>query len=76
MLGLYGGKDTGIPLESVEAMKAALKTGSAAARASEFVIFPEAPHAFHADYRPSYREQAAQDGWARMLTWFNQHGVA
>ena len=76
VLGLYGGKDTGIPLESVEAMKAALKTGSAAARASEFVIFPEAPHAFHADYRPSYREHAAQDGWTRMLTWFNQHGVA
>ena len=76
VLGLYGGKDTGIPLESVEAMKAALKTGSAAARASEFVIFPDAPHAFHADYRPSYREQAAQDGWTRMLTWFNQHGVA
>ncbi|MDR3067585.1 MAG: dienelactone hydrolase family protein [Comamonas sp.] len=76
VLGLYGGKDTGIPLESVEAMKAALKTGSAAARASEFVVFPEAPHAFHADYRPSYREQAAQDGWTRMLTWFNQHGVA
>lgn len=76
VLGLYGGKDTGIPLESVDAMKAALKTGSAAARASEFVIFPEAPHAFHADYRPSYREQAAQDGWTRMLTWFNQHGVA
>ena len=76
VLGLYGGKDTGIPLESVEAMKAALKTGSAAARASQFVIFPEASHAFHADYRPSYREQAAQDGWARMLTWFNQHGVA
>ncbi|NIF84037.1 dienelactone hydrolase family protein [Comamonas sp. Tr-654] len=76
VLGLYGGKDTGIPLESVEAMKAALKTGSAAARASEFVIFPEAPHAFHADYRPSYREQAAQEGWTRMLTWFNQHGVA
>jgi len=76
VLGLYGGKDTGIPLESVEAMKAALKSGSAAARASEFVIFPDAPHAFHADYRPSYREQAAQDGWTRMLTWFNQHGVA
>ena len=76
VLGLYGGKDTGIPLESVDAMKAALKSGSAAARASEFVIFPDAPHAFHADYRPSYREQAAQDGWTRMLTWFNQHGVA
>lgn len=76
VLGLYGGKDTGIPLESVEAMKAALKTGSAAAKASEFVIYPDAPHAFHADYRPSYREQAAQDGWTRMLTWFNQQGVA
>ena len=76
VLGLYGGKDTGIPLESVDAMKAALKAGSAGAKASEFVIYPDAPHAFHADYRPSYREQAAQDGWTRMLAWFKQHGVA
>lgn len=76
VLGLYGGQDTGIPLESVEAMKAALKSGSPAAKASEFVIYPDAPHAFHADYRPSYREQPAQDGWARMLAWFKQHGVA
>lgn len=76
VLGLYGGQDTGIPLESVEAMKAALKSGSPAAKASEFVIYPDAPHAFHADYRPSYREQPAQNGWARMLAWFKQHGVA
>lgn len=75
VLGLYGGQDTGIPLESVDAMKAALKNGSAAAKASEFVIYPEAPHAFHADYRPSYREQPAKDGWTRMLAWFKQHGV-
>ena len=76
VLGLYGGQDTGIPLESVETMKTALKTGSAAAKASEFVIYPEAPHAFHADYRASYRQQAAQDGWTRMLAWFHANGVA
>ena len=57
-------------------MKAALKQGSAAAKASEFVIYPDAPHAFHADYRPSYREQAAVDGWRRMLDWLRQQGVA
>lgn len=76
VLGLYGGKDAGIPLESVDAMKLALQGGSAAAKASEFVIYPDAPHAFHADYRPSYQEPAAKDGWARMLAWFHQHGVA
>ena len=76
VLGLYGGQDQGIPLASVDAMKAALQQGSAAAKASEFVIYPDAPHAFHADYRPSYREQAANDGWIRMLAWFRQHGVA
>lgn len=76
VLGLYGGKDTGIPQESVDAMKAALNSGSAAAKISEFVIYPDAPHAFHADYRPSYREQAAQDGWAHMLSWFKKQGVA
>jgi carboxymethylenebutenolidase len=69
------GQDTGIPLGSVERMREALKQGSAAAKASEFVIYPEAPHAFHADYRPSYREQAARDGWQKMLAWFNKHGV-
>lgn len=75
VLGLYGGKDSGIPLESVERMKAALVTGSVAAKASAFVVYPEAPHAFHADYRPSYRADAAQDGWARGLGWFKAQGV-
>jgi carboxymethylenebutenolidase len=76
VLGLYGEKDTGIPLESVDAMKRALAAANTpAAKASEFVIYPDAPHAFHADYRPSYREAAALDGWQRCLAWFKQHGV-
>lgn len=76
VLGLYGGKDTGIPLAEVDKMKAALATGSAAAKASEFHIYPEAPHAFHADYRPSYVPEAAADGWRRALAWFKARGVA
>ena len=76
VLGLYGEKDGGIPLDTVDTMKAALKEGSGAAKASEFVIYPDAPHAFHADYRPSYRQDAAQDGWRRMLAWFKHNGVA
>lgn len=76
VLGLYGEKDTGIPLDSVDKMKAALAAGSAAAKRSEFVIYPDAPHAFHADYRPTYRKEAADDGWRRCLAWFKAHGVA
>jgi carboxymethylenebutenolidase len=76
VLGLYGGADTGIPLDGVEKMKVALAAGNAAARASQFVVYPDAPHAFHADYRPSYRKEAAEDGWRRCLAWFKQHGVA
>ena len=76
VLGLYGEKDTGIPLDTVERMKTALATGGAAAKKSEFVIYPDAPHAFHADYRPSYRKEAADDGWQRCLAWFKAHGVA
>ena len=76
VLGLYGEKDTGIPQDTVEKMKAALATGSAAAKKSEFVGYPDAPHAFHADYRPSYRKEAADDGWKRCLAWFKSHGVA
>ena len=76
VLGLYGGQDTGIPLDTVERMKAALATGSPAAKKSEFVVYPEAPHAFHADYRPSYRKEAADDGWKRCLAWFKANGVA
>jgi carboxymethylenebutenolidase len=75
VLGLYGGLDTGIPLETVEAMEEKLKSGSAAARASEIYLYDNAPHAFHADYRPSYRKEDAADGWQRMLAWFAKHGV-
>ena len=63
-------------LESVEQMKAALAAGSAAARQSEIVVYPDTPHASHADYRPSYRQAAAEDGWRRCLAWFKAQGVA
>ncbi len=75
VLGLYGGQDTGIPLDTVDKMKAALAIGSVAAKKSEFVVYPDAPHAFHADYRPSYRKDAAEDGWKRCLAWFKAQGV-
>ena len=70
VLGLYGGIDTGIPLDQVEQMEAALKEGSKAARLSQIEVYDQAPHAFHADYRPSYRKEEAEDGWQRMLAWF------
>jgi carboxymethylenebutenolidase len=76
VLGLYGGQDTGIPLDGVEKMKAALAAGGAASKKSEFVVYPDAPHAFHADYRNTYRKEAAEDGWKRALGWFRTHGVA
>ena len=76
VLGLYGEKDGGIPLDTIDKMKAALKEGSSAAKASEFVIYPDAPHAFHADYRASFRKEAAEDGWKRALAWFKTHGVS
>ena len=73
VLGLYGGADPGIPVDTVERMKLATKAASVEC---DFVIYPEAPHAFHADYRPSYREEPAKDGWRRMLDWFKDHGMA
>lgn len=76
VLGLYGGKDQGIPLDTVDKMKTALSNGSPAAKASEFVVYPEAGHAFHADYRPSYLKEAADDGWKRAVAWFKANGVA
>ena len=76
VLGLYGGADTSIPLDSVERMKTALAQGSDAARRSQFVVYPHAQHAFHADYRPSYDEPAARDGWHRCLDWMRANGVA
>ncbi len=75
VLGLYGGQDGGIPLDTVDKMKAVLALGSAAAKKSEFVVYPDAPHAFHADYRPSFRNEAAEDGWKRCLAWFKAQGV-
>jgi carboxymethylenebutenolidase len=73
VLGLYGAKDAGIPLESIEKMKAALAQGN---NKSEFVVFANSGHAFHADYRPSYVEADAKEGWSRCLAWFKAHGVA
>ena len=74
MLGLYGGADAGIPNDTVEQMRTALKV--AGNSASEMVLYPDTPHAFHADYRPNYRKPAADDGWRRCLDWFKRHGVA
>lgn len=78
VLGLYGGQDGGIPLTTVNEMKEALAAakGNTAAKASEFVVYPSAPHAFHADYRPSFRKDAAEDGFARALAWVKAKGVA
>ena len=90
VLGLYGGADPGIPPAAVERMEAALahgsaaadpggpigrRAGSAAAKKSQFIVYPDAPHAFHADYRPSCRKEAAEDGWKRCVTWFESNGV-
>ncbi|MEK7207541.1 MAG: dienelactone hydrolase family protein [Pseudomonadota bacterium] len=72
MLGLYGAEDQGIPVEIVEMMQDDLK---AAKTQAEIVIYPDAPHGFHADCRTSYRQGAAQDGWKRMQEWFRKHGV-
>jgi carboxymethylenebutenolidase len=72
LLGLYGGQDPGIPVDAVKAAEAKAK---AAHKTVEIVIYPDAPHGFHADYRPSYRKDAAEDGWKRMLAWFRRDGV-
>lgn len=72
VLGLYGGADQGIPPEAIQAMRERLK---AAGDASVIHVYDDTPHAFHADYRPSYRKEAAEDGWRRMREWFGQHGV-
>ena len=73
ILGLYGGADPGIPVAQIDALRTALK---AAGKPCEIVVYPDTPHGFNADYRPSYRPQQARDGWQRMLAWFKQHGVA
>jgi carboxymethylenebutenolidase len=71
VLALYGGADAGIPNDTIEKMMAALK--AAGNTQSELVLFPDAPHAFHADYRPSFRREAAEDAWKRCLAWFGKH---
>ncbi len=73
VLGLYGAADGGIPNDTVEKMMAALK--AAGNTTSELVLYPDTPHAFHADYRPSYRKAQAEDGWKRATAWFKTHGV-
>lgn len=72
VLGLYGADDTGIPQDTVETMRHALRAANATA---EIVVYPGAGHAFNADYRPSYHQESAQDGWQRMLAWFSQYGA-
>ncbi|MFT7774712.1 dienelactone hydrolase family protein [Roseateles sp.] len=74
VLALYGAADGGIPVETLTQLEAALK--AAGNTQCEFVVYPDTPHAFHADYRPSYRKAAAEDGWARCLAWFKKNGVA
>ncbi len=72
VLGLYGGSDQGIPLDTVEKMRAAC---AAAGKSCDIVVYPETPHAFHADYRPSYRAEPARDGWSRLLAFLKANGV-
>jgi carboxymethylenebutenolidase len=72
VLGLYGGRDAGIPVEDVEKMRAALRSAN---EPSEIVLFPEAEHGFHADYRPSYQAETAKDAWRQCLAWFRRNGV-
>lgn len=72
VLGLYGGADTGIPVVQVEQMKAALEQNK---KTAEFNIYPDAPHGFHADYRDSYRKDAAEDAWKQAQVWFKKYGV-
>ncbi|KAB8334348.1 dienelactone hydrolase family protein [Scytonema tolypothrichoides VB-61278] len=80
VLGLYGGKDTGIPLDTVEQMRDRLASRNenrlnSGSSKSEIIVYPDAPHAFFADYRPSYREKEAKEGWQRLQAWFKQNGV-
>jgi len=70
VLGLYGEADLGIPVADVKEMEGSLK---AAGKIAEFVLYPGAPHAFYADYRPSYRPEAAKDAWTRCIAWFNKY---
>ena len=72
VLGLYGAADTGIPVASVEQMRKALKDAN---KPAEIIVYPDTPHGFHADYRPSYRKEQATEGWSKLLAFFKEHGV-
>jgi carboxymethylenebutenolidase len=72
VLGLYGGADGGIPSDTVERMREAL---TAAGKRHEIILYPDTPHGFHADYRPTYRKEQADDGWKRLRDWFTKHGA-
>lgn len=73
VLGLYGGADQGIPIDQVNKMRDALR---AAKKPGDLIVYPDTPHGFYADYRPSYRKDAAEDGWKRLRSWFVLYGVA
>jgi len=73
VLGLYGAADQGIPVDTVERMRAALKDAN---KTAEIIVYPDTPHGFYADYRSSYRQDKAEDGWKRLLEWFKKHGAA
>lgn len=73
VLGLYGGLDKGIPLDSVQRMQEELKKGNSK---SEIIVYPNADHGFHADYRPTFNKQSSEDAWAKLLDWFKKHGAA
>jgi carboxymethylenebutenolidase len=75
VLGLYGGADSGIPIQQVERLRAGL-LAFGKDKDSVIHVYPDMPHAFHADYRNTYRKEAAEDGWKRMLAWFRKHGVS
>jgi carboxymethylenebutenolidase len=72
VLGLYGGADPGIPQETIDKMEGLLRSSG---KEATILVYPGAPHAFHADYRPSYRKEPAEDGWKRLLDWLKRHGV-
>ena len=73
VIGFYGGLDTGFPLDGVQRMQDELKKGKSG---SEIIVYPNAGHGFHADYRPSYNKEASEDAWKRLLEWFKRHGAA
>ena len=75
VLGLYAGADAGIPMAMIDRLENGFKAFGKE-KLCPIHVYPDVPHAFHADYRPTYRKEQAEDGWKRMLAWFKKHGVA